>query len=57
MAHVAHRLSVGFHRRGYFYTWRNDGLLVEINAKSVEVARLAEGRKAQPTAGIITARA
>jgi transposase len=39
--------------RGYFYTWRNDGLLVEINGKLVEAARLAEGRKAQPTAGII----
>ena len=39
--------------RGYFYRWRNDGLLVEINGKLVEAARLAEGRKAQPTAGII----
>ena len=39
--------------RGYFYAWRNDGLLVEINGKLVEAARLAEGRKAQPTAGII----
>jgi transposase len=39
--------------RGYFYTWRNDGLLVEINGKLVEAARLAEGRKAQPRAGII----
>lgn len=39
--------------RGYFYTWRNDGLLDEMNRKLVEVARLAEGRKAQPTAGII----
>ena len=39
--------------RGYFYTWRNDGLLVGINGKLVEAARLAEGRKAQPTAGII----
>ena len=35
------------------YRWRNDGLLVEINGKLVEAARLAEGRKAQPTAGII----
>lgn len=39
--------------RGYFYAWRNDGLLDEMNRKLVEVARLAEGRKAQPTAGII----
>ena len=39
--------------RGYFYAWRNDGLLDEMNHKLVEMARLAEGRKAQPTAGII----
>jgi transposase len=39
--------------RGYFYSWRNDGLLDEINRKLVEATRLAEGRKAQPTAGII----
>lgn len=39
--------------RGYFYAWRNDGLLDEMNQKLVAVARLAEGRKAQPTAGII----
>ena len=39
--------------RGYFYTWRNNGLLVEMNRKLVEAAHLAEGRKAQPTAGII----
>ena len=39
--------------RGYFYAWRNDGLLSEINRKLVKAARLAEGRKAQPTAGVI----
>ena len=39
--------------RGYFYGWRNDGLLDEMNRKLVEAARLAAGRKAQPTAGII----
>jgi transposase len=39
--------------RGYFYAWRNDGLLDELNRKIVEAARLAEGREAQPTAGII----
>jgi len=39
--------------RGYFYGWRNNGLLDEINSKLVEAARLAEGRNAQPTAGII----
>jgi transposase len=39
--------------RGYFYAWRSDGLLEEINGKLAGVARLAEGRKAAPTAGII----
>jgi len=39
--------------RGYFYAWHNDGLLDELNHALVEAARLAEGRKAQPTAGII----
>ena len=39
--------------RGYFYTWRNDGLLDEMNRKLVEAARLADGRNAQPTAGVI----
>jgi transposase len=39
--------------RGYFYVWRDDGLLDEINQKLVEAARLAENRKAQPTAGVI----
>ncbi len=39
--------------RGYFYAWRNDGLLDEMNRALVEAARLAEGRHAQPTAGII----
>ena len=38
--------------RGYFYAWRDDGLLDEIN-QMVEAARLAENRKAQPTAGVI----
>ena len=39
--------------RGYFYTWRDDGLLDEMNRELVEAARLAEGRKAQPTSGVI----
>ena len=39
--------------RSYFYAWRDDGVLDELNGKLVEAARLAEGRKAQPTAGII----
>ena len=38
---------------GYFYTWRDDGLLDEMNRKLVEAARLAEGRKARPTAGVM----
>lgn len=39
--------------RGYFYAWRDDGLLDEINQKLVEAARLAENRKPQPTVGVI----
>ena len=39
--------------RGYFYAWRNGGLLDDLNRRLVEVARVAEGREAQPTAGII----
>lgn len=39
--------------RGYFYAWRNGGLLDALNRKLVEIARLAEGRNARPTAGII----
>jgi transposase len=39
--------------RGYFYAWRDGGLLDEINRKLVEAARLAEARAAQPTAGVI----
>lgn len=39
--------------RGYFYAWRDDGLLDEINRKLVEAARLTVARAAQPTAGII----
>lgn len=39
--------------RGYFYTWRDNGLLDDMNRQLVEAARLAEGRKAQPTAGVI----
>lgn len=39
--------------RGYFYAWRNDGLLDEMNRNLVEAARLTGDRKSQPTAGII----
>lgn len=39
--------------RYYFYRWRDDGLLVEINRKLVAAARCAAGRDEQPTAGVI----
>jgi transposase len=39
--------------QGYFYAWRDDTVLDDMNRKLVEVARLAEGRKARPTAGVI----
>ena len=39
--------------RYYFYRWRDDGLLVEINRKLVAAARCAEGRDEKPTAGVI----
>lgn len=39
--------------RGYFYMWRDDGLLNAMNRALVEAVRLAEGRQVQPTAGII----
>ena len=39
--------------RSYFYRWRDDGLLAEINRLLVASARLAAGRDVQPTAGVI----
>jgi transposase len=39
--------------RGCLYAWRNDGLFDEMNRQLVEAARLADGRNAQPSAGII----
>lgn len=39
--------------RYYFYCWRDDGLLAEINRTLVAQARRATGRDAQPTAGVI----
>ena len=39
--------------RYYFYRWRDDGLLAEINRKLIAAARHAAGRDAQPTAGVI----
>jgi transposase len=38
--------------RYYFYRWRDDGLLVEINRSLVAAARFAAGRGVQPTAGM-----
>jgi transposase len=37
----------------YFYRWRNGGLLARINRELVVMARIAEGRLSQPTAGVI----
>jgi transposase len=39
--------------RYYFYGWRNNGLLAEINRELVALARETEGRNRQPTAGVI----
>ncbi len=39
--------------RYYFYGWRDNGLLAEINRALVGLARALEGRKDQPTAGVI----
>jgi transposase len=39
--------------RDYFYAWRDDGLLVEVTHKLVEIVRAPEGRKSDPTAEII----
>jgi transposase len=39
--------------RYYFYRWRDDGLLAEINRALVAAVRLAAGRDVQPSAGVI----
>jgi len=39
--------------RYYFYGWRNNGLLAEINRALVALGRETEGRNRQPTAGVI----
>ena len=39
--------------RGYFYAWRDSGLLATINHLLVMTAREQAGRKASPTAGVI----
>lgn len=39
--------------RYYFYCWRDNGLLAEINRALVALARKAEGRESPPTAGVI----
>lgn len=39
--------------RGYFYAWRNNGLLAAINHILVMTARQQAGREASPSAGVI----
>ncbi len=39
--------------QGYFYDWRDSGLLATINHYLVAAARELEGREASPTAGVI----
>lgn len=39
--------------QGYFYAWRDSGLLCAINYALVMAARERAGREASPTAGII----
>jgi transposase len=39
--------------RRYFYDWRDNGLLEELNRQLVAAARQAEGRAADPTGGVI----
>jgi putative transposase len=39
--------------QGYFYRWRDDGTLFRLNLDLVVRARLAQGRAAVPSAGII----
>jgi transposase len=39
--------------RGYFYAWRNSGLLAAINHILVMAARQQAGREASPSAGVI----
>jgi putative transposase len=39
--------------RGYFYAWRNSGLLITINHILVMTARQQAGREASPSAGVI----
>ena len=39
--------------RGYFYAWRDSGLLATINHLLVMTAREQAGREASPTAGVI----
>lgn len=39
--------------RGYFYAWRDSGLLTTINHLLVMAARQQAGREASPSAGVI----
>jgi len=37
----------------YFYTWRDEGILKDINHHLVMLAREQEGHEASPTAGVV----
>ena len=39
--------------RRYFYDWRDNGVLAELNRQFVAAARQAEGHAADPSAGVI----
>jgi transposase len=45
--------NVALNFRYYFYGWRNNGLLAEVNRKLVALARETEGGNRQPAAGAI----
>ncbi len=53
MADVDEGLPAGFHRAGYFYSWRSDGTLALMNYALVQEARELEGKEPCPSAGII----
>jgi len=42
--------------RRYFYDWRDNGLLRELNSQLVAAARQTEGRAPGPSAGVIPSR-
>lgn len=46
-------LPAGLTVRGYFYAWRDSGLLTTMNHLLVMTARVQAGREGSPTAGVI----